>query len=99
MTPKRIQRPYIWPAPRLAVNAGRPTKFGNPYKTGNAAADVESYRKWLYNPDAQPIRLGRRLYRPLTEADRQELRGQDVACHCPIGAPCHGEVLIEWAAT
>jgi hypothetical protein len=97
MTPQRIQRPWIWPHPRTAINCARPTKFGNPYRTGNPSADVESYREWLHNPDAQPIRVAKRLYRPLTEADRQELHGQDIACFCPVGNPCHGEVLLEWA--
>ncbi len=97
MTVKRIQRPYIWPHPRLAVNCARPTKFGNPYRTGDPAADVDSYRGWLHDPAAQPVRLGRRLYLPLTEADRRELAGRDLACHCPLGGPCHGDVLLEWA--
>ncbi len=97
MAVKRIQRPYIWPHPRLAVNCARPTKFGNPYRTGDPAADVDSYRDWLHDPAAQPVRLGRRLYLPLTEADRRELAGRDLACHCPLGGACHGDVLLEWA--
>jgi hypothetical protein len=51
------------------------------------------------DPDAQPIRLGRRLYRPLTDADRQEIAGRDLACHCAIDSPCHANVLLAWANT
>ncbi len=97
MTPQRIQRPYTWPNPRLAVNCGRPTRYGNPFRTKNPAADVQSYREWLYDPAAQPVQVDRRLYRPLTESDRQEIRGKDLACFCPVGNPCHGDVLLEWA--
>jgi hypothetical protein len=100
VTPSRVQRPYIWPHPRLAVNCARPTRFGNPFRTGDAAADVTSYRQWLHDPDAQPIRFGpRRLYRPLTDADRREIAGRDLACHCAIDSPCHANVLLAWANT
>ncbi len=97
MTPTRVQRPYIWPNPRLAINCARPTRYGNPFRTEDAANDVESYRRWLHDPDAQPIRRGRNLYRPLTESDRQEIRGKDLACFCPPGNPCHASVLLQWA--
>ena len=97
MNPQRIQRPYIWPHPRQAVNVARPTKYGNPFRTGNPVADVASYIRWLHNADPQPVRLGRRLYRPLTEADRAEITGKDLACHCKVGDLCHGDVLLRWA--
>lgn len=97
MTPQRVKRPYVWPNPRLAVNCGRPTRYGNPFRTKNPAADVESYRKWLYDPAAQPVQVSSRLYRPLTEADRAAITGQDLACFCDLDAPCHANVLLAWA--
>lgn len=29
--------------------------------------------------------------------DIEELRGRDLACWCPIGLPCHADVLLELA--
>jgi hypothetical protein len=31
------------------------------------------------------------------EQVRNELRGRDLACHCPLDEPCHADVLIEIA--
>jgi hypothetical protein len=28
---------------------------------------------------------------------RHELRGKDLACWCPLGVPCHADVLLEIA--
>jgi hypothetical protein len=28
---------------------------------------------------------------------RRELRGKDLACWCPLDAPCHADVLLELA--
>jgi hypothetical protein len=30
-------------------------------------------------------------------AVRRELRGRDLACWCPIGQPCHAELLLQIA--
>jgi hypothetical protein len=96
--PRRVKRPYIWPdRPAGVVNVARPTKYGNPYRSGNAAADVADYRAWLHDPAAQPIRLGRRLYMPLSATERDEIAGRDLACHCDPDKPCHGDVLLDWA--
>lgn len=34
---------------------------------------------------------------PLTMPDAVELRGKDLACWCPLDAPCHADVLLELA--
>lgn len=62
---------------------------------------------------AQPKRIQRRrtkgwrmppgavyVGRPTVLADRvdvSELRGRDLACWCPLDAPCHADLLIELA--
>jgi hypothetical protein len=38
----------------------------------------------------------RRIY-PLSERDREELRGKNLACWCPLDQPCHADVLLELA--
>lgn len=34
---------------------------------------------------------------PTLERIRAELRGHDLACWCPLGQPCHADVLLELA--
>lgn len=34
---------------------------------------------------------------PTLERIRTELRGHDLACWCPLGQPCHADVLLELA--
>ncbi len=90
--PHRIQRPYIWPRPREAVNCARPTRWGNPFDT------ADEYRAWVRGAYEQRIRRGRRVYiRPTLAQIRTELGGQDLACHCKPGARCHADVLLELA--
>jgi len=31
---------------------------------------------------------------PSDEEIRAELAGRDLACWCPVGSPCHGDVLL-----
>jgi hypothetical protein len=50
---------------------------------------VEEYRTWAYADEPEAA-----LWR---ERVRQELRGLDLACNCPAGWPCHGDVLLEIA--
>jgi hypothetical protein len=33
----------------------------------------------------------------LIAAARRDLAGRDLACWCPEGVPCHGDVLLRWA--
>ena len=92
---------------------GRPTRWGNPFRvvaTGygfwTVIDDNEvDYREpttgWadkyyavlksvrLYNMD---VRGRLAPYPPLSN-----LRGHDLACWCPLSAPCHADVLLELA--
>ncbi|ORV13543.1 hypothetical protein AWB94_04795 [Mycolicibacterium canariasense] len=33
----------------------------------------------------------------LTPAELEQLRGHDLVCWCPLGQPCHADVLLELA--
>lgn len=37
--------------------------------------------------------------RPSLDEIRRHLRGKNLACFCPIGQPCHADVLLELANT
>jgi hypothetical protein len=91
-SPKRIQ--YQKRVPMQSPNGlpcayvGRPTRWGNPYRVGEAntqtrAEAVDAFRKHI-------------LSRPLLiTAARRELRGKNLACWCPCdGQLCHADILL-----
>jgi len=108
--PKRIQmtrsRPWRHEHPD-AVIVDRRTKWGNPYRVGglaivtsdgrerqvlrdlSPAMAVHLYRLWVWNWDIAD------LSHPVLNVG--ELAGRDLACWCPLDAPCHADVLLEIA--
>lgn len=106
---KRIQlrRSKGWRLPVGAAVVSRPTKWGNPYRVGvhgTAAECVDAYRSLVTAPGSL-IQTGvnRPSYAEQERALRHvrehiaDLRGKDLACWCPPGTPCHGDVLLELA--
>ena len=99
--------------PPGAVYVGRPSRWGNPYVvrcSGNSAvvanrrktinimhgpkaiADAIVHAVWYYEYDLVYGRL------PFSVSDvRRELRGKDLVCWCPLGQPCHADVLLDLA--
>jgi Domain of unknown function (DUF4326) len=79
--------------PANTVYVGRPTVWGNPFIVGSeliggekltAEKAVALYRQ--YASDA------------FNERDLKAcLRGKNLACWCPLGQPCHADVLLEMA--
>src|SRR3546814_6897895 len=79
--PRRVQlsRRKGWRMPENTVSVARPTKWGNPYS-------IEEYgRKRAilnYRTDLEGlIAIG--------TIDLEPLRGKNLACWCPLEAPCH----------
>ena len=63
----------------------RPTKWGNPHPLELGRAEVvRRYRESLF---------ARQLSITVDDV-RQELRGRDLACYCPLNEPCHADVLL-----
>lgn len=102
-----------WRMPEGAVYVGRPGIFGNPYAppvipgwaTASREYAVEDFRNWLARPDlfwqntsggfktrAESIEARDRLL-----AKIPTLRGKTLMCWCPVGQPCHADVLLEIA--
>ena len=74
------------PLPDGARWVGRPSRYGNPYKvsaTLSAADAVDLYRGWL----AEQLSANPRFLDQLADATA-------LACACPVGDPCHGDVLL-----
>lgn len=111
-TPQRIQRKRTagWRMPDGAIYVGRPTRWGNPYRTDKptvwgVAEDGSRYRIDRIVTPAEAVELYRITetwgdWLPaLTAAARRELAGRDLACWCPLDQPCHADVLLEIANT
>lgn len=101
--PKRVQlsRRKGWRMPENTMKVDRSTKWGNPFVVGQDGTRAECV-KFLglllagnlclttkATPDAQIA------YRAMVIRDRAELRGKNLACWCPLDAPCHADVLLQ----
>lgn len=101
--PARIQRKREkgWRLPEGAICVTRPGRWGNPFVIGkpaprpalspgpdvivrDAAHAVRLYRAWINTQGRSNGMI------PI-------LGGHDLACWCPLGTPCHGDVLLELA--
>src|SRR5262245_9254448 len=86
--PRRIRRSRRkgWRLPPGSRCVTKPGPFKNPFDwrvLGRPAA-VAAFRDWILAPERADLR----------ERVRRELRGLHLACYCPLGDPCHAEVLI-----
>lgn len=101
-----------WRMPENTVYVGRGSVFGNPFTmagcrdAGYVGSDeaisarcVEAFRVWIATPYWRDNWDG-----PESEAARKalldrlpSLRGKNLACWCPLGQPCHADVLLELA--
>jgi hypothetical protein len=92
--PRRIQRKRTkgWRMPEGAVYVGRPTKWGNPYvlTSDNSLGEiVRQYRELVSVKNIWST--------PNKQQIKDELRGKDLVCWCPLNRPCHADVLLEIA--
>jgi hypothetical protein len=98
-----VARPGYWGNPFVIGETPRQHRERDPdlWEHGGLAAyddahpltraeAVAAYGAWV------PTAVGRSGL-PRIEEARQELRGHDLACWCPLGGPCHADLLIEIA--
>lgn len=101
-----------WKMPPNTVYVGRPTKWGNPWSPKNSTR-VTMKRGFVGRgrdpvKSTRPFTLAECVgaYRACVATRelgygraeiRAELRGKNLACWCPIGSPCHADVLLEIA--
>lgn len=73
--------------PPNTVYVGRPSKWGNPYIVGvhvNTADEaVASYIKTLSEYEV--------------ELAKEELKGKNLCCWCPLDSMCHADILLSIA--
>jgi hypothetical protein len=99
--PERIQlsRAKGWRMPLNTIKVDRSTRWGNPWAVGrfgpwgrtafDARGAVGHFEAMLKDPE---LRAGTKY-----PADLSPLRGFNLACWCPIGEPCHADVLLRVA--
>ncbi|WP_247625296.1 DUF4326 domain-containing protein [Microbacterium galbinum] len=93
--PQRVQLSRLkgYRKPENTVVVARPSSWGNPFRVGENAltrADaVAQFRDLVMDPGA--------AYTGFRAQVREQLAGKNLACWCPLGDPCHADVLLEIA--
>jgi hypothetical protein len=72
---------------RKAVVVSRPGRWGNPWKVSEGLSREDAVARY------RAALLGGRLDFTVKDV-RAALGGRNLACWCPAGAPCHGDVLL-----
>jgi len=112
-TPQRIQlkRTKGWRMPPNTVKVDRSTEWGNPFRVGdpgtpNAAAAVGLFSASIFLCNHLRAMGSHHLAAALSDelggvlrisTIQRDLRGKNLACWCPPGTPCHGDVLLSLA--
>lgn len=108
--PLRIHRVSdpAWRAPANTVFVGRPTLYGNPFASTDPQKALDAYLVHI-QPGTKTISLGPELWVApdahknalhydypgfLRTQGVRALRGKNLACTCPPGAPCHADALL-----
>lgn len=110
--PRRVQlsRRKGWKMPPNTVKVDRTTHWGNPFVIGEKP-DARLLRKWLWELTPQGRAFITADAAEAVErfksciafdsaskyAADKELRGKNLACWCPLDAPCHADVLLKVA--
>jgi hypothetical protein len=85
--------------PENTISVTRPGKWGNPYKVGENGIKSKEEAVKKYRDEWEFALSGKGLYGSnQARSSRRvlsELRGKNLACWCPIGDPCHADVLLD----
>lgn len=104
--PRRIQRKRTkgWRMPEGAVCVDRSTRWGNPFEIGCGVvirrSDGDTASLGKVETREQAVAWYRAFishYPHVEQRARDQLRGRDLACWCPLDQPCHADVLLEIA--
>jgi hypothetical protein len=86
--PIRVQlsRKKGWRMPPNTVKVDRTTPFGNPFPIDRGRAQsVQAFREWFTSTKEG---------KALAKRAREDLRGKNLACWCPLDGPCHADTLL-----
>lgn len=82
-----------------AVNVARPTRWGNPFAVGSLVCNAQLTEIRQIKDRAIAVQCFKAMLPFSLENIRTELRGKNLACWCPLGDPCHADVLLKLANT
>lgn len=85
---ERIQRKRSkgWTMPDNTKYVGRGSKWGNPYKVADCQSITECLTLYKEHLRKQ-LQAG--------SLNLSELQGKNLACWCPVGSPCHADILLQ----
>jgi hypothetical protein len=106
--PVRVQRKRIkgWKMPENTVYVGRPGKWGNPFKVGEAIWNPKSETISLITPNSVEecvelfeiyMKNGMAKKHTWMYKHLHELKGKNLACFCSLDKPCHADILLKLA--
>lgn len=100
-----VARPTRWGNPFFVDRVGDAQRWTGWYVGTGTLGSVQVWGEHLDKETAirQAVELHRLHTGPMGDYEldedevRRELGGRDLACYCPVGTPCHGDVLLEIA--
>lgn len=105
----QLRRTNGWRMPPNTVKVDRTTRWGNPFNATQSAVGFPTPGT-VYPVELMPLRTAPSLDRCLDlhlawlnavlsywPDYLEPLRGKNLACWCPLDAPCHADVLLELA--
>ena len=109
--PDRVQlsRKKGWKMPANTVKVDRTTKWGNPFivgEHGTRAECVQLFELMLLSGlicASKDNGAEQAAYLEMARRDREQLRGKNLACWCPLTdshglkVPCHADILLDLA--
>lgn len=103
--PVRIQRKRSkgWRMPPNTVSVCRSGVFGNPFIVNSSAAPGtrSGVDRWNVPTAADAVECFRLMCvergGEWLDFIRTELKGKNLACFCPLDAPCHADILLRIA--
>jgi hypothetical protein len=100
-----VGRPSFWGNPFPVDDIGvamecLPMGLDGEEREDRAEAAKELYRRWLTGGEVNELIAAflPPVPKPISRRKiRRELAGKNLACWCPVGSPCHADVLLEIA--
>lgn len=103
MNPQRIQlsRKKGWRMPPNTVKVDRSTKWGNPFIVGKHGDHEYSLKLFQYLCAGigmvscdEECSKSQDLFLKYAHKNIDKLEGKNLACWCPLGKPCHADLLL-----
>lgn len=94
-----VGRPTKWgnPFPVGSFGIDKALEYFREFCAGECDNSMPDNAKQMYRVAESKVYEGGPAMLTVSELARVFLRGRDLACWCPLGQPCHADVLLELA--